>query len=84
MRDTDELLKSTVSSIANIRFNENDPAWTQATLPVRCGGLGIRSAVQLAERLLENASDERDQACLRVAFSKEVLGYRHSQSHRWA
>ena len=138
LQDYDELLKSTVSSIANIRFNENDPAWTQATLPVRCGGLGIRSAVQLApsaflasaaacsdmihniipshlqgtpvpnvsdakalwthghdmpppeanaqqvqrswdsikvtltaERLLENASDERDQARLRAAFSKE-------------
>ena len=27
---------------------ENDLTWIQATLPVRCGSLGIRSAVQLA------------------------------------
>ena len=27
---------------------ENDPAWIQATLPVRFGGLGLRHAVQLA------------------------------------
>ena len=39
-----------------------------------------------AERFLENASDERD---YRLAFVQPfqrspVLGYRHSQFHRWA
>ena len=29
-------------------ISESDPSWTQSTLPVRHGGLGIRSAVQLA------------------------------------
>ena len=41
-------LRSIVSTITNIHFNIDDPAWTQASLPVRYGGLGIRSAVQLA------------------------------------
>ena len=44
----DILLKSITSKITNISFGEDDPAWIQATLLVRCGGLGIRSAVKLA------------------------------------
>ena len=31
-----------------IQLAESDHSWTQSTLPVRHGGLGIRSAVQLA------------------------------------
>ncbi len=48
LQEYDELLKSIVGHITNIHFDKNDPAWTQATLPVKMGGLGIRSAVQLA------------------------------------
>ena len=44
----DDLLRSILSGIANVNFQENDLTWTQATLPVKYGGLGIRSAVQLA------------------------------------
>ena len=44
----DAVLKSIVSNVTNIHFGDEDPAWTQATLPVRYGGLGFRSAVQLA------------------------------------
>ena len=44
----DNLLRSILSGIVNVNFQENDLTWTQATLPVKCGGLGIRSAVQLA------------------------------------
>ena len=44
----DELLKSTLSGITNSHFGEYDLAWSQATLPVRLGGLDIRSAVDLA------------------------------------
>ena len=36
-------LRSIVSAITNIHFTFNDPAWTQASLPVKFGGLGIRS-----------------------------------------
>ena len=39
------LLKSITSSITNIRFIEDDPAWSQATLPDKFGGLGFRSTV---------------------------------------
>ena len=48
----DDLLRSILSGIVNVNFQENDLTWTQATLPVKCGGLGIWSAVQLALRLL--------------------------------
>ena len=44
----DDMLKSIVSNITNILFGNDDPAWLQASLPVRFGGLGFRSAVQLA------------------------------------
>ena len=44
----DDLLKSLSSRILNISFQNNELAWTQATLVVGSGGLGIRSAVQLA------------------------------------
>ena len=44
----DKTLRSIVSGITNIHFEESDPAWQQATLPVKLGGLGVRSAVQLA------------------------------------
>ena len=37
-----------MSAITNTYFGENDLAWTQASLPVKFGGLGIRCAVQLA------------------------------------
>ena len=44
----DKTLRSIVSGITNIHFEESDPARLQATLPVKLGGLGVRSAVQLA------------------------------------
>ena len=50
--DYDYLLRATLSTILNIHFGEDDPSWIQATLPIRCGGLGIRSAVQLAPSAL--------------------------------
>ena len=43
----DELSVKTCSSF-NIQLADSDPSWTQSTLPVRHGGLGIRSAMQLA------------------------------------
>ena len=43
-----ELLRSITSNITNISFQDSDPAWTQASLPVKHGGLGIQTAVQLA------------------------------------
>ena len=41
----DDLLRSVTSSITNISFQDSDPAWTQASLPVKHGG---RCAVQFA------------------------------------
>jgi len=48
LQEYDSHLMSIVSTITNIHFGESDPAWLQATLPVKMGGLGIRNAVQLA------------------------------------
>ncbi len=44
----DDLLQSIVSRITNITFTEDVATWSQATLPIRMGGLGIRRSVQLA------------------------------------
>ena len=43
----DHLLESIVSRITNIDFDQGD-SWLQATLPVKSGGLGFRSASTLA------------------------------------
>ena len=48
LQEYDGLLKFIVSEITNIHFPEDSPSWSQATLPVRSGGLGIRSAAQVA------------------------------------
>ena len=40
-------LRSILSNVLNISL-DNDSAWTQATLPVRYGGIGVRSVVHLA------------------------------------
>ncbi|XP_047998133.1 uncharacterized protein LOC125235580 [Leguminivora glycinivorella] len=42
----DSILKTTLSSILNIHLDNR--AWTQASLPIRHGGLGIRQVVSVA------------------------------------
>ena len=44
----DDELRATICSSFNIQLAESAPSWTQSTLLVHHGGLGIRSAVQLA------------------------------------
>eukprot|EP00731_Ephydatia_muelleri_P021279 Em0013g1006a len=44
----DDELRATICSSFNIHLIESDSSWIQSILPVNCGGLGIRSAVQLA------------------------------------
>ena len=41
-------LRSIASTITNVDLEADGPAWSQAFLPVKFGGLGIRSAVQLS------------------------------------
>ena len=45
LEDYDSLLLNTIT---NNNMNADSPAWLQASLPVRSGGLGIRRAAQLA------------------------------------
>ena len=44
----DSTLRSIASSVTNTPLIQNDKAWTQASLPVRLGGLGVRRATQVA------------------------------------
>ena len=48
LQSYDELLCSIISRICNVNLSVSDAAWLQSSLPVRSGGLGLRSAVQLA------------------------------------
>ena len=50
LQEYDNLLRSIVSSVVNILFGEDDPAWTQATLTVKSGGL--ESGAQCSLHLL--------------------------------
>ena len=43
-QEYDSHLEAIVSEITNIHFPNESPSWSQATLPVRSGGLGIRIA----------------------------------------
>ena len=45
LQRNDDILRSTASDITNINIDKT--TWTQASLPVKSGGLGIRSAVHL-------------------------------------
>ena len=47
LSDFDDLLRDILSDVINVRL-ELGPAWLQASLPVCAGGIGIRSAAQLA------------------------------------
>ena len=42
------MLCSLLSSLLNVSIDVNCPSWIQASLPIRLGGLGFRSAEQLA------------------------------------
>ena len=44
----DSLVRSLLCAILNISLDDSACSWTQASLPIRCGGLGIWSATQLA------------------------------------
>ncbi|XP_029657117.1 uncharacterized protein LOC115231182 [Octopus sinensis] len=46
LSDLDNILSLGTSSLCNLAFD--DPGWTQASLPVRWGGLGLRSYSDLA------------------------------------
>ena len=44
----DSTLRTIVSSVTNTPLAQSEDAWLQASLPVRWGGLGVRSAVHVA------------------------------------
>ena len=51
----DDLLKKIVSGITNVHFSEGDPAWTQATLPVKWEDLvsGVPCTLRLVPTWLQ-------------------------------
>ena len=46
LRDIDEMVRSALTDVCNVTLD--DSAWEQATLPLRHGGLGVRSVEKLA------------------------------------
>ena len=44
----DNTLRLILSEVTNTAVASDDRAWMQASLPVKLGGLGVRSAVELA------------------------------------
>ena len=46
LEDYDSVLRSALKDVCNVHIN--DSAWVQACLPVRVGGLGLNSTMQLA------------------------------------
>ena len=74
LKDYDCILRSTVSTITNTHLNNK--AWTQASLPVKAGGLGIRSAEHLAPSAFlssTSASNELVHHILPPRFGSEDL-----------
>ena len=48
LKEYDGVLCSLLNSLLNVVIDPSSPSWSQASLPVRLGGLGFRFAVQLA------------------------------------
>ena len=48
LAEYDSTLRAIISSVTNTPLTQKDEAWLQATLPVRFGGLGVRSAAHVA------------------------------------
>ena len=44
----DDCLRGILGSVTNVHLGPSSSAWSQATLPVKLGGLGVRSAVEVA------------------------------------
>ena len=47
LQQFDEVLRGILSTVCNISITSCDSLWKQASLPVSCGGLGVRSVVHL-------------------------------------
>ena len=57
----DDVLRGILSTVCNIPIALCDSLWKQASLPVRCGGLGVRSVVHLApSAFLSSVAGSRD------------------------
>ena len=71
----DDLPRDILSSITNIHFDGNDLAWTQASLTVKYGHLGIRSAVQLALVFLASTAGSSDLVHQILPFHLHIISY---------
>ena len=87
----DGLLRSILSDVINTRL-DIDSAWAQASLPVRFGGIGIRSTVQLApsaflasaagcaelvQVLLPSKLQSLSDPCIKTAIESWSEGHEH-------
>ena len=76
----DDELRATVCSSFYIQLAESDPSWTQSTVPVRHGGLGIRSVVQLAPSAVL-ASAAASSRLAHLMFCQQICN--HPSSAMW-
>ena len=86
LRDYD-VLCSLLSSLLNIPLEYDSPSWAQASLPVRCDGLGFRSVVQLATSCFLSAaaaSQEIVQTILPERLHSSPLLYRNEALACWS
>ena len=85
LEEYDTELRSIVSAIANTKLD--DTAWSQASLPVKAGGLGIRSDVHLApSAFLSSTSASKDlvNCILPPRFELNELLYTDDALEAWA
>ena len=81
----DKTLRTIVSGITNIHFEESDPAWLQATLPVKLGGLGVRSAVQLApSAFLASAAASSDRHIVPPTLQSFPIPFVEEAERQWS
>ena len=63
LRSWDHLMMAIVSRITNINFNQDDPSWLQATLPVGSGSFGLQSASSRAPSAFLASADGASDLC---------------------
>ena len=83
----DDCLREILSTVTNNQFQPGSSAWTQATLPVKFGGLGIRSAMDVAPSAFlasRNSSNELVKAILPPSFKSLPAPFMAEAQSRWS
>ena len=74
----DAVIRCTLENLLNISLS--DIQWKQASLPVKHGGLGVRSAVDVALPAFISSTMQSRDLCHEIAVIESVLGSNSAQS----